>query len=140
MTKHNTDSAVAVTPRAWMLVIDDNDPFRQIFLNNYDTPELEVVGAENAVAALKILAESPTDPLLVLIDVLMPGMDGLTLARKIKAKLKGRGKIVIMSGHQNDISWWPVDLRDLSYLSKPFPLTVVDALLYEARGQLSGQR
>lgn len=44
--------------------------------------------------------------LLVLTDVLMPGMDGLTLARKLQPQLK-RGKIALMSGHLSDSSWWP---------------------------------
>jgi FixJ family two-component response regulator len=59
-------------------------------------------------------------------------MDGLTLARKLHARLT-RSKIVIMSGHLTDASWWPADLRDLVFIAKPFRMTDLKPLVEAAR-------
>jgi two-component system cell cycle sensor histidine kinase/response regulator CckA len=103
-----------------------------LIINALADEKLEVVAAANAAVALKLVAERPTEPLLALVDVMMPGMDGLTLARKLCAQIK-RGKIVIMSGHLSDVSWWPADLREVAFIAKPFHMTALAEFLREAR-------
>ena len=68
----------------------------------------------------------------------MPGMDGLTLARKLIGRLK-RSKVVIMSGHLSDVSWWPADLRELVFLAKPFRMSEVSSLIDVARAGFNRQ-
>jgi FixJ family two-component response regulator len=80
-----------------------------------------------------------SEPLLVLTDVLMPGMDGLTLARKLLTRL-AQSKIIIISGHLTDISWWPADLRELVFLAKPFRTSEISALVDVARAGLKRVR
>jgi DNA-binding response OmpR family regulator len=99
--------------------------------------KVEVVAAHNGADALKVVAGRPDEPVLALIDVMMPGMDGLSLARKLSAQVK-RGKIVIMSGHLSDVSWWPADLREVAFVAKPFHLTVLTEFLREARLRTDG--
>lgn len=96
--------------------------------------KVEVVSAADGAAALKILEQRNSEPLLVLTDVLMPGMDGLTLSRKLLGRIR-RGKIVVMSGHLSDVSWWPADLRDLTFIAKPFRMADLAGFLREARLQ-----
>jgi len=96
--------------------------------------KVEVVSASDGAAALRLLEQRATEPLLVLTDVLMPGMDGLTLARKLISRVR-RGKIVVMSGHLTDVSWWPADLRDLTFIAKPFRMADLAGFLREARLQ-----
>lgn len=93
--------------------------------------ELEVCAVSEAEAALRQIETHPTEPLLVLADVIMPGMDGLTLARKLQGQLK-HGKIVLMSGHLADSSWWPTDLRELTFVPKPFNINELKRLVGEA--------
>lgn len=97
-----------------------------------ETEPVEVVTAPSGAAALKVVADRPTEPLLALIDVMMPGIDGLTLARKLTSTLK-RTKLVIMSGHLSDVSWWPADLREVAFVAKPFHMTALAEFLREAR-------
>jgi DNA-binding NtrC family response regulator len=78
------------------------------------------------------LATRPTEPVLALVDVLMPGIDGLTLAKKMQVRFK-RTTIVIMSGHMSNLSWWPMELRDIPFLAKPFRLAELNELLAGAR-------
>jgi len=118
----------------WVLVVDDEAGIYRIISESLSNQPLEIVHAKNAKDALVIVEQRQTEPLLVLLDVLMPGMDGLTLARKLGGKLK-HSKIAIMSGHMTDLSWWPDDLREVEFLAKPFRVTEVVTLLEAARSQ-----
>lgn len=116
----------------WVLVVDDEAPVRTLLTEALGHFGCEVLAVETAEAGLEIIASRPTEPLLVLTDVVMPGMDGLTLARRLQERLR-HGKIVLMSGHLADTSWWPTDLRELAFLPKPFALAGLRLLVEEAR-------
>lgn len=118
----------------WILVVDDEVGIYRIISESLAAEPLEVIHAKNAKDALLVVEQRKKEPLLVLLDVLMPGMDGLTLARKLGSRLK-RSKIAIMSGHMTDLSWWPDDLRDVEFLAKPFRVAEVMTLLATARSE-----
>jgi len=122
----------------WVLVVDDDKPMHELIATALGTGGLEVVTAGNGPDAFTAIDARRTEPLLVLTDVLMPGMDGLTLARKLKARLK-LAKIVVMSGHLADVSWWPSDLRDLAFLAKPFRMADLMALIESARTEFKAK-
>lgn len=122
----------------WVLVVDDDKPMHELIATALGTGGLEVVTAGNGPDAFTAIEGHRVEPLLVLTDVLMPGMDGLTLARKLKARLK-LAKIVVMSGHLADVSWWPTDLRDLSFLAKPFRMADLMALIESARNEFKAK-
>ncbi len=118
--------------RDWVLIVDDDKPMHELIATALDAEGFEIVTASNGAEAFQAMDQHSAEPMLVLTDVLMPGMDGLTLARKLKARLK-LGKIVVMSGHLADVSWWPADLRDLAFLAKPFRMTELNSLIESAR-------
>ncbi|HEX2861262.1 MAG TPA: response regulator [Lacunisphaera sp.] len=125
--QHKTDA-----PRDWVLVVDDDEPIREVLAQFLEGAGVEVLGAGGGLAALDVVASRAAEPVVVFIDVLMPGMDGLTLARKLKSKLK-RSTLVIISGHMTDLSWWPVDLREVAFLAKPFRLAEVNEVVAAAQ-------
>jgi two-component system cell cycle sensor histidine kinase/response regulator CckA len=122
----------------WVLVVDDDKPMHELIATALGVGGLQVVTAGNGIEAFQALDQHATEPLLVLTDVLMPGMDGLTLARKLKARLK-LGKIVVMSGHLADVSWWPSDLREVAFLAKPFRMAELTALVEAARTEFKSK-
>ncbi|WP_438481629.1 response regulator [Oleiharenicola lentus] len=122
------------TSHDWILVIDDDEPIRSMLLIALSTPEVQVVAAGGAAEALEIIKQRPTEPVLVLTDVMMPETNGLVLARKLSAMLK-RSKLAIMSGHLNNIAWWPVELREIAYIAKPFRISDLTALVATARAE-----
>jgi two-component system cell cycle sensor histidine kinase/response regulator CckA len=132
MTSLPPPNSLSTPSTDWLLVVDDDAPIRLVVAKFLEETGVEVVGAESGTAALDVLARRPAEPVLVLVDVLMPGMDGLTLARKLRARLK-RSTIVIMSGHMTDLSWWPVDLREIPFLAKPFRLAELVAIVTSAQ-------
>jgi len=88
-------------------------------------------GAEETMAVINAAKEPPA---LVICDVMMPNVDGLELVRRLCARIPGLSAIFV-SGHLTDVSWWPKDLRDQRFLSKPFDnqllLTAVSEALAE---------
>jgi signal transduction histidine kinase len=85
--------------RIRVMVVDDNAGFRESLLSLLDTGGLDVVGeAPSGFAALEMADE--LDPDVVLMDVRMPGIDGIETTRRLKSRYPGLG-IVALSGHED---------------------------------------
>jgi len=70
------------------LVVDDNSTSRDILTSYLESFTFEVAAAEDGEAAIRILESGQDAPDLIVMDWLMPGMNGLEAAQKIKQKLK----------------------------------------------------
>ena len=103
----------------WILLVDDEPAMRQLIETVLDTQSWTVRVADGATAAMATVNAAPTPPTLMICDVLMPGIDGLELTRRMLAKLP-QLKVILISGHLLDLSWWPTDLREICFLTKPF--------------------
>jgi signal transduction histidine kinase len=87
------------TRRARVLVVDDNRGFRESLLELLETGDLEVVGqAESGADALDLVRD--VNPDVVLMDVRMPGMDGIEATRLLKEVRPSLG-VVALSGHED---------------------------------------
>src|SRR4051812_394142 len=78
------------------LVVDDEKRIRQALTDVIEDEGWTVLGADEGQAALHIFARQ--DPDLVLLDVWMPGLDGIETMLRMK-QLKPNIPVVIMSGH-----------------------------------------
>ncbi|MSU57187.1 MAG: response regulator [Pedosphaera sp.] len=74
-------SAPKKTPR--VLVVDDDPIAVRAAAMALQRAHLDVTGSQDPAAALQLLAGEPFD--LILLDILMPGMDGLELCKRIRA-------------------------------------------------------
>ncbi|GAB2670393.1 response regulator [Paenibacillus thermoaerophilus] len=84
-----------------LLIVEDEARLRQSLAANipWEDNGIEVVGlAANGIEALRLFERKKPD--IVLLDVQMPEMDGLTLARKLREK-DAYIKTIILSGHDN---------------------------------------
>jgi len=82
------------TPRSTILVVDDEPFNRDLLVQQLDT--YETCLATNGAEALALVAATPPD--LVLLDIMMPGMDGFEVCRRLKADDRTRLiPIVIMT-------------------------------------------
>jgi two-component system cell cycle sensor histidine kinase/response regulator CckA len=109
----------AASPRPWILVVDDEPSMRiliEIVLRSQGWTVVSADGAETALEALKVSAQPPA---IIICDVLMRGMDGLELVRRMCARLPNLN-VIFISGRLSDVSWWPTDLREHRFLEKPF--------------------
>lgn len=86
-----------VGQRPTVLVVDDDDSNRALIEAYLDGVACRIVAAADGIAALKAMDECAPD--MVLLDVKMPGIDGLELCRRIKANPKWqRVPVVIITG------------------------------------------
>lgn len=107
-----------------LLVVDDNDEFRQ-FLVGELADMYHVTQASNGEDALKLIADQSID--LVVSDVMMPGMDGMTLCQHIKQDVNTSHVMVILltarAAEESKIEGFRSGADD--YLSKPFNMEML---------------
>jgi two-component system, cell cycle sensor histidine kinase and response regulator CckA len=113
------DPSRPAPPSRWILVVDDEPSMRlliEVVLNSQGWSAVCVDGSEGALDALRAHVEPPA---VVICDVLMPGLDGLELVRRMCARIPDLN-VIFISGRLSDVSWWPTDLREHRFLAKPF--------------------
>lgn len=121
--EENSDSSKAGT----ILVVDDNEANREILSHRLQRQGHRVVMAENGFCALEKLRMASFD--LVLLDVMMPGLDGYEVLGQIKSDQKLRHiPVVIISANTNmDIVIKCIETGAEDYLPKPFNPTLLKA-------------
>jgi two-component system, cell cycle sensor histidine kinase and response regulator CckA len=101
---------------ASILVVDDEASLVQLVTMILRQSAYTVLSASSGVEALMVYSSYRTEVDLVLTDIMMPGMNGIELAQRIRA-LKPTVKILLMSGFTPDNIEVP---GDLPLLKKPF--------------------
>jgi len=88
--------------------------------------EYDVIFADNGPAALKLAAEDP-QPDLILLDIMMPGMDGYEVCRKLKENEATRGIPVmfITALVDEEDEAMGLSLGAVDYIRKPFNMAIV---------------
>ncbi|HEB95256.1 MAG TPA: response regulator [Sedimenticola thiotaurini] len=100
-----------------ILVVDDEPDLRALLERYLSSEGYEVTGAEDGAAMERCLAQQRFD--LIVLDLMLPGDDGLTLARRLRAK--GDQPIIMLSARGEEIDriiGLEVGVDD--YLAKPF--------------------
>ena len=81
--------------------------------------DYEVTTFTEPLKALEWLTRIDWKVDLVITDIIMPGKDGLALARTLRAKA-GPIAILLISARISDEGLWGEDQQDLPFLAKPF--------------------
>ena len=68
-----------------ILVVDDDEDIRELLASALESRGFEVQQASNGQAAIDVLNAAP-HPCLVLLDLVMPGMDGWAVIAQMKAR------------------------------------------------------
>lgn len=108
------------TTQANILVVDDNALNIRVLVEILQRRGFSVQSATNGQDALKMAQETPPD--LVLLDVLMPGMDGYQVCRLLRAAIATQNTPIIFLSALNEpldkVEAFNVGATD--YISKPF--------------------
>jgi len=116
-----------------ILVVDDEDCIRQSLNGILKDEGYEVLEAKDGLQALKQIEADP--PELVLLDIWMPGMDGMEVLERMKGQIPNL-PVIMISGHGNiELAVKAVKLGAYDFIEKPLSLekvllTVNNALLF----------
>ena len=101
-----------------ILVVDDDPSVGSLTLDILRSPEYLVLFTDDPIEAIRLARQRPGDIDLLLVDVVMPLMDGRELARRV-LELRPTVKVLLMSGFEMS------GLRDTGWplLVKPFGIT-----------------
>jgi CheY-like chemotaxis protein len=115
-----------------ILIVEDNDANRKLIRILLSSAGYQVTAASNAEEALALLEGCP--PRLILMDLQLPGMDGLELTRRLKTNpatrdiivlaitayaMKGDDKRALQAGCNGYLSK-PIDTRQLTTIVEQF--------------------
>lgn len=119
-----------------VLVVDDEKPLRDFVRRNLEARGYKVVVASNGLEAMAIFRSEEID--LVILDMMMPHMDGLETTRRIRESSKAPIIVLTALGEEAD-KVRAFDLGADDYLTKPFGVGElmgrIKAVLRRARWQ-----
>ncbi|HUH95333.1 MAG TPA: response regulator [Casimicrobiaceae bacterium] len=111
-------SKPASDPRATLLIVDDEADVREVLAEYFQTHGYAAIGAENAAAARAIAAERAVD--VALLDINMPGEDGLSLARYLRERYATTAIIMLTSASTVVDRIVGLEMGADDYVPKPF--------------------
>jgi excisionase family DNA binding protein len=126
-------AAAGAVARPRVLVVDDEASIRDLLAKTLALAEYDVDLAADGRSAIDRLRIIPYD--LVVTDLKMPGVDGLTVIREAR-RLKADIPVIIVTGYSTEASAIEaVNLGVSGYLTKPFRVPRVLAVAAKALGE-----
>ena len=102
-----------------ILVVEDNDIYREMIINVLSTEGYQVTGANDGLKALKIIKQERFN--IILMDLFMPNLDGLNTTKNIQKLSNGvETPVIALTGNKNKENakkWISIGLK--GYLLKP---------------------
>jgi len=109
-----------------VLLVDDEVEFLETLMKRMKKRGVRVSGVKSGDEALLFLSKNPVD--VVVLDVKMPGMDGIETLRAIK-KRHPLVEVIMLTGHASvEVAIQGMELAAFDYLMKPIN---IDDLLYK---------
>jgi len=107
-----------------VLIVEDEDSIRKFIKINLNRNGFNVLEAESGEEALEILRAF--NPEIVVLDIMLPGIDGFEVCRKIREDKPGTAVIMLTAKSQDDDKILGLELGADDYMVKPFnPLELV---------------
>ena len=114
-----------------ILVVDDEPPIRRFLRTSLGAQNYDMLEAEDAQTALKVLAHETVD--LLVLDLGLPGMDGFELIRQLRGAGSTLPIVVLSSRTDEQGKVRALDMGADDYVTKPFG---TDELLARIRAAL----
>ncbi len=120
---------------AKILLIDDEEMIRRRLGELLTLDGYEVFLAEDGVKGLEMFKKE--NPEIILVDIKMPGMDGIEVLKEVK-KISPETEVIVISGHSKmEISIDVLKQKAFDYIAKPINY---DELVISVKGALEKQR
>ena len=102
------------------MIIDDQHGIRMLLSEIFSNEGYEIFQASNGKMAIELTAKHTPD--LVLLDMKIPGMDGIDILRHIKSTLPAIIVVMMTAYGELDIIQQATDLGAIMHFSKPFDI------------------
>lgn len=110
-----------------ILVVENDPTLRKMLLETLSSLDYQPMGAENGEEALNRMDQEKFD--LVITDIRMPRMDGITLVKNLREK-KSKIPVIVVTGYPKA---YPAEkilqVGADGYLAKPFKVQKIDELM-----------
>ena len=127
-----------------ILVVEDEDAIREFVVINLQRAGYDVVEANSGEAALQKYEENHGEFDVAILDIMMPGIDGLTVCKELRKKSGNLGIIMLTAKTQEMDKVTGLMLGADDYVTKPFnPLEVmarVKSLLRRSENQVTNDK
>src|SRR5829696_1856445 len=133
MAKPSDPPPVKVDPR--VLVVEDEPRMRDLLAHAIGGWGFEVAEARSGEEALRLAAEQPPD--IVLLDLNLPGIDGIEMFRRLRDRVPGVQGIVLTGFGSLDSARQAIHLDVVEFLTKPAPLGDLEHALDRAIRRLA---
>jgi CheY-like chemotaxis protein len=114
-----------------VLVVDDDPLILEVLRTILDLEDLDVSCARDGETALQLLADAPV-PDVIVCDVMMPGIDGLEVCRRVKDDPRTASvPVILLTARDRAEDRAAGDAAGCdAYLTKPFsPLALIDRIV-----------
>jgi DNA-binding NtrC family response regulator len=109
-----------------VLLVDDEAEFSETLIKRMKKRNVDITGVRSGEEALQTLDQGPID--VVILDVRMPGMDGVETLRVLK-KRHPLIEVIMLTGHASvEVAVQGMEFGAFDYLMKPMQ---IDDLLYK---------
>jgi DNA-binding response OmpR family regulator len=116
-----------------VLVVDDEKDFLEALVTRLELRGIDVRGVTSGDQALEMLVEQSFD--VVVLDMKMPGMDGMDVLRAIRREHAGTAVLVLTGHASQELSEEGRSLGAFDYLIKPVKLeTILERIAAAAGG------
>jgi excisionase family DNA binding protein len=134
-TSARTPAPLTTNNRARVLVVDDEEPIRDLLSRTLSLAEYEVDVAPDGLSAVDRMRMIQYD--LLITDLRMPGVDGLNVIREAR-RLKADIPVIIVTGYSTEASAIEaINLGVQGSLTKPFRVPRVLAAAAKALGEVA---
>jgi two-component system phosphate regulon response regulator OmpR len=135
-----------MSQQATILIVDDEPDVREVLEEYFTTQGYITIGAENAAKARALAAKHPVD--VALVDIHMPGEDGLSLARHLRERYASMAIVMLTSAGTVVDRIVGLEMGADDYVAKPFDprelfarvKSVLRRTSAAARGELGAER
>ena len=101
-----------------MLIVEDEQDICDCLQQFFSMRGFSVISAFSGEEALERLQENPPD--VILLDILLPGLSGIEVLRRVK-KLHPRARVIVVTAlDQADIRYQAQHYGAAAYITKPF--------------------
>jgi len=121
-----------------VLLVDDEREFVQTLSERLIMRDMGSAVAYDGESALNLIKED--EPEVIIVDLKMPGVDGLAVLRKVKEK-RPEIEVIILTGHGHEEDrQLCMELGAFAYLQKPLDINVLSETIQKANEKIRQQK